>query len=61
MERMGFEAWIEQAVMVKQLAAGIRHPGFRRVTAVTGNLKISSNGSQSWSIAKLDHKQKEKS
>lgn len=61
MERLGFEEWIEQAVMVKQLAAGIRHPGFRRVTAVTGNLKISSNGSQSWSIAKLDHKHKEKS
>jgi hypothetical protein len=61
MEEMGFEEWLEQAVMVKQLAAGIRHPGFRRVTAVTGNLKISSNGSQSWSIAKLDHKDKEKS
>ena len=61
MEGLGFEEWIEQAVMVKQLAAGIRHPGFRRVTAVTGNLKISSNGSQSWSIAELDHKHKEKS
>lgn len=61
MERMGFEEWIEQAVMVKQLAAGIRHPSFSRVTAVTGNLKVSSNGSQSWSLAKLDHKHKEKS
>jgi len=61
MEWMGFEEWVEQAVMVKQIAAGIRHPGFRRVTAVTGNLKVSSNGSQSWSIAKLDHKDKEKS
>lgn len=26
-----FEPWIEQAVMVKHIAAGVRHPGFRRV------------------------------
>lgn len=30
-EDIGFEPWIEQAVMVKHIAAGIRHPGFRRV------------------------------
>lgn len=29
---IGFEPWIEQAVMVKHIAAGIRHPGFRRVS-----------------------------
>ncbi|QPC84210.1 hypothetical protein G4Y79_07510 [Phototrophicus methaneseepsis] len=27
-----FEPWIEQAVMVKHIAAGVRHPGFRRVS-----------------------------
>jgi len=61
MERLGFEELVEQAVMVKQLAAGIRHPNFNKVPAVTGKLKVSSNGSQSWSIAQLDHEDKEKS
>ena len=39
---LDFEEWIEQAVMVKQIVAGIRHPGFARI-AVRGKLKIISN------------------
>jgi hypothetical protein len=61
MERMGFEELLEQAVMVKQIAIGIRHPNFTRVTPVTGKLKVSSNGPHYWSIAKIEPKDKEKS
>lgn len=39
---MGFEDVGEQAVMVKQIAAGIRHPSFSRV-AVNKHLKAVSN------------------
>ena len=31
MQRLGFQPWVEQAVMVKHLAAGIRHPNFNPV------------------------------
>lgn len=35
-QQMGFEPWIDQAIMVKHLAAGIRNPGFAtmRLTGV---------------------------
>lgn len=38
---LDFEQWTEQAVMVKQIAAGIRHPGFERLPA-TGKLEIAT-------------------
>jgi len=47
--RMGFERWVEQAVMVKQIAAGIRHPGFARVE-LKGNIPVSSGIPHSWSM-----------
>ena len=31
MAALGFEAWAEQAIMVRHIAAGIRHPSFARV------------------------------
>lgn len=40
MEKLGFEAWLEQAVMVKQLVAGIRHPSFTRIN-LHGKLELS--------------------
>ncbi|MGJ3237524.1 MAG: hypothetical protein ACFE0Q_02350 [Anaerolineae bacterium] len=49
-EDLGFEEWVEQAVMVKQIAAGIRYPEFAKVT-VQGNLKVTSNIPYYWSIA----------
>lgn len=49
-EELGFEEWVEQAVMVKQIAAGIRHPGFARI-AVQGKLKITSTAPYYWLIA----------
>jgi hypothetical protein len=61
MERMAFEELLEQAVMVKHLAIGIRHPNFNKVTPVTGKLKVSSNGPHYWMAAKLEPKDKEKS
>lgn len=48
--KLGFEEWIEQAVMVKQIAAGIRHPGFAKI-AVRGKLKIVSSTPNYWSVA----------
>lgn len=38
---LGFEEWVEQAVMVKQIAAGIKHPGFARLPS-QGTLEVSS-------------------
>lgn len=40
---LNFEAWIEQAVMVKQIAAGIRHPNFTRFALQSSNIKVSTN------------------
>ncbi len=48
-EKLGFEEWIEQAVMVKQIAAGIKHPGFAKIE-IQGKLKVSSNIPNYWSI-----------
>jgi len=39
LEDLHFEAWGEQVVMVKQITAGIKHPGFSRV-AVKGNAEV---------------------
>lgn len=39
MEHLGFEAWVEQAMMVKQLVAGIKHPSFTRLK-MQGKLEI---------------------
>lgn len=38
LERIHFEPWIEQAIMVKSIAAGIRHPGFRRLNLKSGEV-----------------------
>lgn len=50
LDELGFEEWTEQAVMVKQIAAGIRHPGFAKV-AFRGKLKVTSSTPNYWSIA----------
>lgn len=42
LKQLGFDEWIEQAVMVKQIAAGVRQTGFSKVP-VTGKLKPTSN------------------
>jgi hypothetical protein len=57
-EDLGFEEWIEQAVMVKQIAAGIRHPGFAKI-ALRGKLKVTSNTPYYWSVAIEDCNHKE--
>ncbi len=49
-EALNFEEWIEQAVMVKQIAVGIRHPGFAKV-ALQDKLKIISTVPHYWSVA----------
>lgn len=59
-KKLEFEEWIEQAVMVKQIAVGIRHPGFERIT-VKGKLKVTSNVPHYWSVALNDCKDKESS
>jgi hypothetical protein len=46
---MGFESWVEQAVMVKQIAAGIRHPAFARME-IKGTLHGTSGVPHSWSM-----------
>jgi hypothetical protein len=60
MEKLGFEEWVEQAVMVKQIAVGIRHPGFERMS-VKDKLKVTSNAPHYFSIALVDRKDKESS
>lgn len=60
MEKLQFEQWIEQAVMVKQIAVGIRHPEFERMT-VTGKLKVTSNVSHYYLLALNDTKDKDSS
>lgn len=57
-EKLGFEEWIEQAVMVKQIAAGIRHPGFARI-AIRGKLKGVSNTPYYCLVAIEEHTSKE--
>ncbi len=39
LQNLGFEEWREQVVMVKQIAAGIKHPGFARVV-VNGQSEV---------------------
>lgn len=39
LENLNFEEWREQVVMVKQITAGIKHPGFARV-AVNGHAEV---------------------
>ncbi len=39
LENLDFEEWLEQVVMVKQITAGIKHPGFARV-AVNGHVEV---------------------
>lgn len=52
LERLDFEPWVEQAVMVKHIAAGIRHPGFGKI-AVNGQLEVAHNGAPpTWSVAR---------
>lgn len=47
MRALNFEAWVEQAMMVKQLVAGIKHPGFARMK-MQGKLEIIP--CHNWSI-----------
>lgn len=58
-QELGFEEWAEQAVMVKQIAAGIKHPGFAKI-ALQGKLKVTSNIPNYWSIAIENCTSKEK-
>lgn len=60
MKKLKFEEWIEQAVMVKQIAVGIRYPEFERVT-INGKLKVTSNVSHYCSVALSDAKDKDSS
>lgn len=60
MEALEFDQWVEQAMMVKQIAVGIRHPGFERLSA-TGQLKVRGNAPHYWSITLNDCKDKESS
>lgn len=53
MEEMNFEAWVEQAVMVKHIAAGIRHPSFAR-PRVRGNLESAQRIPPVWSFSLHD-------
>lgn len=55
---LGFEEWIEQAVMVKQLTAGIRHPEFAKI-AINGKLKVTSSAPYYWSVAVNEYVSKE--
>ncbi|MDQ7024121.1 MAG: hypothetical protein Q9P01_04390 [Anaerolineae bacterium] len=41
MNALNFESWAEQAVMVKQIAVGIRHPGFAKIH-VNGKVETTS-------------------
>lgn len=58
-ENLGFEQWIEQAVMVKQLAAGIRSSSFNKVAHVGGSLKVTSSTPYYWLIAVEDYRDKD--
>ena len=48
MHALNFEEWIEQAVMVKQIAAGIRHPEFAQVK-LKGQVKATPT-QHSWVV-----------
>lgn len=60
LEELGFEEWVEQAVMVKQIAVGIRHTGFERIPA-TGKLKVTPNTPHYWTVTLSSCKDKESS
>lgn len=43
MADLGFEAWIEQAIMVKHLTARTRHPHFTPVRVLAGSLETATS------------------
>lgn len=49
LETLDFECYTEQAVMVKQLVAGIKHPSFARLSRIKGKLEVSCAPNH-WSI-----------
>lgn len=54
MQQLGFEAWIEQAVMVKHIAAGVRYASFNRIK-VQGKLEVANHiMPPSWSSNRTD-------
>lgn len=59
LQRLDFESWVEQAIMVKHIAAGIRHPGFTNtVTVNNGKLEVAHQGAPpTWTVAR--HVEKE--
>jgi hypothetical protein len=62
MNALNFEAWVEQAVMVKQIAAGIRHPGFAKIQ-VHGTVETTPATRYYWSLIWHDchnHEENEK-
>ncbi|MEM9951226.1 MAG: hypothetical protein AAFV93_19005 [Chloroflexota bacterium] len=58
LQDLNFEEWVEQAVMVKQIVAGVRHPGFAKM-AIPSKLKVSSNMPNYWFVAIEDCNSKE--
>lgn len=62
MNALSFEAWVEQAVMVKQITAGIHHPEFAKIQ-VNGKVETTSATKYYWSLIWHDchnHKENEK-
>jgi hypothetical protein len=49
MHALNFEAWVEQAVMVRQIAAGIRHTGFAKIQ-VRGTVETTPVARHYWSL-----------
>ncbi|MCA9911710.1 MAG: hypothetical protein KC496_00110 [Anaerolineae bacterium] len=49
LENLNFEEWLEQVVMVKQITAGIKHPGFARV-AMHGHVEVQPYTLHSYSL-----------
>jgi len=47
MHALNFEEWVEQAVMVKQIAAGIKHPGFARMS-IQSQLETTTTAGGHW-------------
>ena len=56
LEKLGFEPWLDQVLMVKHIAAGIRHPNFGRLQ-FKGKLAETSQGVMppSWLCTGTDH------
>ena len=48
MERLQFECWVEQAIMVKHIAAGIRHPSFGKPRLKTSLEPAPKTAPPSW-------------